>query len=66
MFLLFRSNECGRVFAYRKNGTRFDSNHIQVCDTSGRKTVCVWGWFSGSDAGDFIRLEGTFNQEKYL
>ena len=65
-FFLNRSDECGRVFVYRKNGTRFDADHIQIKDTSGRMTVPVWGWFSAGGAGDFVRIAGKFNKEKYL
>lgn len=29
-------------------------------------TVPVWGWFSARGAGDFVRIFGKFNKEKYL
>lgn len=51
---------------YRRDGTRFDQNHVQVKDRSGRKTVPVWAWFSASGAGDFVRIDGKFTSEKYL
>ena len=63
---IFRSDECGRVFAYRKNGTRFDRENIQATHNSGRKTVPVWAWFSADGGGDFVRIQGRFNSEKYL
>ena len=63
---LFRSDECGRVFAHRKNGTRFDRENIQATHNSGRKTVPVWVWFSADGGGDFVRIQGRFNSEKYL
>jgi len=61
-----RSYECGRVFVYRTNGTRFDPNHVQITDRSGRKTVPVWAWFSASGPGDFVRIHGKLTAEKYL
>ena len=61
-----RSDECGRVFVYRRDGTRFDKNHVQIKDRSGRKSVPVFAWFSASGAGDFVRIHGTFTAEKYL
>jgi DDE superfamily endonuclease len=51
---------------YRRNGTRFEENHIQVQDRSGRKTVPVWAWFSASGAGYFVRIEGKLNADKYI
>ena len=51
---------------YRKDGTRFNPDHVQVTDRSGRKTVAVWAWFSASDPGDFVRICGKLNAEKYL
>ena len=61
-----RSDECGRVFVYRRDGTRFDKYHVQIKDRSGRKSVPVFAWFSASGAGDFVRIHGTFTAEKYL
>ena len=29
-------------------------------------SVPVWGWFSAGGAGDFVRIAGKFNKEKYL
>lgn len=63
---LSRSDECGRIFVYRRDGTRFDKNHFQVTHQSGRKTVPVWAWFSASGAGDFVQIDGRFVKEKYL
>jgi hypothetical protein len=54
------------VFVYRRDGTRFDNNHVQIKDRSGRKTVPVWAWFSARGPGDFVRIHGKFNSEKYL
>lgn len=51
---------------YRHDGTRFEKNHVQVKDRSGRKSVPVWAWFSASGAGDFVRIQGKFTSEKYL
>ena len=51
---------------YRKDGTRFNPDHVQVTDRSGRKTVAVWAWFSASGPGDFVRINGKLNAEKYL
>ena len=66
LFDAFSSNECGRVFVYRKDGTRFDRAHIQMIHNSGRKSVPVWAWFSADGGGDFVRINGRFNKEKYL
>lgn len=52
--LNIRSDECGRVFVYRRDGTRFDNNHVQITDRSGWKSVPVWAWFSASGAEDFV------------
>jgi hypothetical protein len=51
---------------YRRDGTRFNPDHVQVTDRSGRKTVAVWAWFSASGPGDFVRINGKLNAEKYL
>ena len=66
LFDAFSSDECGRVFVYRKDGTRFDRAHIQMIHNSGRKSVPVWAWFSADGGGDFVRINGRFNKEKYL
>lgn len=54
------------MFVYRLDGTRFDKNHVQIKDRSGRKSVPVWAWFSARGAGNFVRIHGKFNSEKYL
>ena len=54
------------MFVYRKDGTRFDKNNVQIYDSSGRKTVPVWAWISADGAGDIVCIEGTFNKEKYI
>lgn len=54
------------MFAYRENGTRFEENHVQIKDRSGRKTVAVWAWMTASGAGDFVRINGKLDSEKYL
>ena len=51
---------------YRRDGTRFNPDHVQVTDRSGRKTVAVWAWFPASGPGDFVRIYGKLNTEKYL
>ena len=60
------SDECGRVFAYRKNGTRYEKDNVQVYDRSGRKTTPVWACYSGDGPGLFLQIEGRFVKEKYL
>ncbi len=65
-FQFTRSDECGRIFAYRKKGTRFARENVQAVHNSGRKTVPVWAWFSADGGGDFVRIQGRFNSEKYL
>ena len=62
----FRSDECGRIFCYRKNGTRFHKDHVQVKDGSGRKTVPVWACFSAYGPGNFVRINGRLNSVKYI
>ena len=62
---LFRSDECGRVFVYRPDGTRFQPQHIQVKDASGRKTVPVWGFFYSSGRGDLIQIDGRLTAVQY-
>ena len=55
MKLIFdSSDECGRVFAYHQNGTRFDKQNVQNYNRSGRKTVPVWGRFSSLGPGLFF------------
>jgi hypothetical protein len=51
LFILIniRSDECGRIFCYRENGTRFHKDHVEVKDGSGRKTVPVWACFLPTD-----------------
>jgi hypothetical protein len=51
---------------YRRDGTRFGKNHIQIKNRSGRKSVPVFAWFSAIGAGDFVRIQGKFTGEKYL
>ena len=54
---LFRSDECGRVFAHRKNGTRFDRENIQATHNSGRKTVKAWAWISADGGGTLFAFK---------
>ena len=61
-----RSDECGRIFCYRENGTRFHKDHVQVKDGSGRKTVPVWAFFSADGPGTFVRINGRLNSVKYI
>ncbi len=63
---MHRSDECGRIFVYRKDETRFDKDHVQVTNSSGRKTVPVWAWFSAEGGLDFVSTNGWFIKEKYL
>jgi len=62
---LFRTDECGRVFVYRPDGTRFQPQHIQVKDASGRKTVPVWGFFYSYGRGDLIQIDGRLTAVQY-
>jgi hypothetical protein len=61
-----RCDECGRNIVYRKNGTRFDPNLVQIKYRSGKKSVPVWAWFSASGPGDFVRIHGKLTTEKHL
>ena len=61
-----RSDECGRVFVYRTNGTRFQPGHTQTTKHSGRKTIGVWAWFTAEGAGSIHRIVGRLNAEKYI
>lgn len=64
--ICLRSEECGRQFAYRTDGTRYQPCHTQSLKRSGRKSVPVWGWFSSEGAGAIQRIEGRFTSEKYI
>jgi transposase len=66
IIFIYSSDECGRVYVYRKNGTRFDSSHIQSVQRSGRTSVPVWAWFSADGPGDFVQIEGRLVKEKYF
>ncbi len=44
------------MFVYRTNGTRFDTNHVQIKDRSVRKSVPVWAWFSASGSDDSVHI----------
>lgn len=61
---VLRSDECGRVFVYTPDGTRFETNHVQNHDRSGRKLVPVLARFSAEGPGPFIQIEGRFVKEK--
>jgi hypothetical protein len=66
LFFNFRSDECGRVFVYHPNGTRFEKDHVQIYDRSGRKTVPVWGCFSAEGSGPLIQIHGRFTGQQYV
>ena len=66
LFFFCSSDECGRVFVYRQDGTRFEDGHVQIYDRSGRKTVPVWASFSSAGPGPFVKIAGRFVKEKYL
>lgn len=59
------SYECGRVFAYWPNGSRFQREHVQTYDKSGRKSVPVWGAFCAHGPSSLIRIEGHLTGEQY-
>ena len=60
-----RSEECGRSYVYRVNGTRFQPGHTKSIKRSGRTSVPVWAWFSCSGAGAITRIEGRLTAQKY-
>lgn len=62
----YRSNECGRTFVYRTNGSRFHPGHTQLIKESGRKTVPVWAWFSFDGPGAIHRIDGNLTGQKYV
>ena len=61
-----RSDECNRAFAYRANGTRFQRQHVQIKDGSGRKTVPVWGFFCSRGPGELVRIDGRLTGLQYI
>lgn len=61
-----RSQECGRSFVYRTNGTKFQPGHIQTVKRSGRQSASVWAWFSSEGAGEIHRIDGRMTAEKYV
>jgi hypothetical protein len=65
-FFYFRSDECGRVFVHRPNGTRFEKDHVQIYDRSWRKTVPVCGCFSAEGSGPLIQIHGRFTGQQYV
>lgn len=60
------SDESGRKFVYRTDGTRFQPGHTLTLKRSGRRSVNVWGWFSSEGAGALHRVSGRLNSEKYI
>lgn len=61
-----RSDECGRLFVYRIDGTRFQREHVQMKDGSGRKTVPVWSFFCSRGPGQLVRIQGRLTGQQYI
>jgi transposase len=51
---------------WRAYGTRFEENNIQFIKNSGRSSVAVWGCMNINGLGPIHRINGNFNQHKYL
>ena len=51
---------------YRVDGTRFQKNHVQAVDRSGRVSVPIWGFFTGEKGGKLVQIEGRLTAVKYL
>ena len=61
------TEECGRHFVYRENGTRFaPAHHTKKISRSGRKSVPVWAWISFEGAGMLHRINGRLTGKQYI
>lgn len=56
----------GRLRVWRKKGERFSDGFVQSIIRSGRFSVPVWGWISGTGAGNLHRIEGQLNSAQYV
>ncbi len=66
MFDCNASDQCGRIFVYRKEVSRLHKEHVQAVSRSGRKTVPAWACYSAVASGPFVMIDGRFTKEKYL
>jgi hypothetical protein len=60
------TEECGRSFVFRRNGTRYAPNHTKKIKRSGRKSVPVWAWHSFDGAGKIHRIDGRLTSQQYI
>lgn len=62
----FKSSQHGRLSLWRRNNTRWNSGHVVPNMESGRITVNMWGWMSGADPGELVRLPSRANSANYV
>ncbi|KAJ8732874.1 hypothetical protein PYW07_000141 [Mythimna separata] len=62
----FKSSQHGRVMLWRRNNTRYDSDHVVPNAESGRITVNMWGWMSSSGPGELTVIPSRANSVNYI
>ncbi|KAK3891788.1 hypothetical protein Pcinc_004328 [Petrolisthes cinctipes] len=58
----FASKTHGKLYIWRRDGTRYDVEQINQLKKFGHSTFNVWGYISAHGVGDLVRIVGRFNQ----
>lgn len=62
----FRSTNHGRLHCWRRDGTRYQRQHIYEVQRSGHVTFNVWGWMHLYGLGELADIEGKFTADQYI
>lgn len=63
---IFRTDATCPVNVRRPKGARHHTKYTIKKDSSGRKSVHVWGWVDGHGCGEIHRIEGRHTAETYV
>ncbi|KAI5643339.1 transposase domain-containing protein [Phthorimaea operculella] len=61
----FASSQRRKLSLWRRNNTRYDSNHIVANQDSGRITLNMWGWMSAHGPGELSAINNRANGANY-
>lgn len=62
----FKSSEHGRLHLWRRDNTRYSSDHVVPNMESGRLTANMWGWMSAAGPGELACIPSRITSAHYI